>query len=299
MLIRRPYASLAAVALLFSAGCATHYIDGPRPETAEIGPALWQVTDDDTKVYLFGTVHALPPGTPWFRGKIARAFSESDELVTEVDLRPADDIAGTLAKAGTLPKGSNLRELMSEETRQKFEMALVSVSLPIEALDDKQPWLAAMTLSLVPVLQAGYQQSSGVEHQLMALAAAKKHDALETVGDQIEVFQGLSQDAQLRYLDRVVDGLGNSVTSLDGVVANWMAGDANELSSAMNAELSDSELHERLLTKRNANWAQWIVKRMEEPGTVFVAVGAGHLAGTNSVQDRLKANGLAVSRVWE
>jgi uncharacterized protein YbaP (TraB family) len=36
---------------------------------------------------------------------------------------------------------------------------------------------------------------------------------------------------------------------------------------------------------------------MAEPGTVMVAVGAGHLAGSDSVQDFLMKRGLTVSRV--
>lgn len=299
MPIRRPFASLAAAVLLLTAGCATHYVDNPAPPAAETGPALWQVADEDTTIYLFGTVHALPPGTTWFRGKIARAFAESDEMVTEVDMTQAESLSDELAKAGTLPRGTNLREMMSEEERQRFELALVSLGFSIEALDDKQPWLAAMMLSLVPALQAGYEQSSGVESELVELAAGKKRKALETADDQIEVFRGMPQDAQLRYLNRVVEGVGNSVKSLDGVVANWLAGNAHDLGSAMNAEMKDPVLYDRLLTRRNAKWAAWIEQRMEQPGTVFIAVGAGHLSGRDSVQDHLKARRLRVSRVWE
>jgi uncharacterized protein YbaP (TraB family) len=58
-------------------------------------------------------------------------------------------------------------------------------------------------------------------------------------------------------------------------------------------------LYERLLTQRNANWAGWIEQRLQEPGTVFIAVGAGHLAGTDSVQRQLRRRGLKVERIWQ
>ena len=54
---------------------------------------------------------------------------------------------------------------------------------------------------------------------------------------------------------------------------------------------------ETLLFQRNRNWATWVRQRLQQPGTVFVAVGAGHLAGPNSVQDALKAQGVETARV--
>jgi uncharacterized protein YbaP (TraB family) len=67
----------------------------------------------------------------------------------------------------------------------------------------------------------------------------------------------------------------------------------------LNAELDDPVLHKRLLTDRNARWAQWIDGRLKQPGTVFVAVGAGHLAGSDSVQRQLRKRGIKVRRVWQ
>ena len=52
-----------------------------------------------------------------------------------------------------------------------------------------------------------------------------------------------------------------------------------------------------LLDRRNAAWSAWLAERLARPGTVFVAVGAGHLAGRESVQAKLKAQGLTVSRI--
>ena len=59
------------------------------------------------------------------------------------------------------------------------------------------------------------------------------------------------------------------------------------------------ELAQVLLIQRNGNWAKWIKDRLARPGTVFVAVGAGHLAGKGSVQDQLKDLGVASVRIAE
>ena len=57
------------------------------------------------------------------------------------------------------------------------------------------------------------------------------------------------------------------------------------------------ELRRILMAQRNARWADWIKARMDKPGTVFIAVGAGHLAGRDSVESMLEAKGLKVKRV--
>ncbi|MBO9519474.1 MAG: TraB/GumN family protein [Porphyrobacter sp.] len=295
MPFKRLVASVTALALGLS-GCAT--VDTP-PAGAVPGPALWAVSDADTTIYLFGTVHALPKDKNWFDGRIERAFNASDELVTEVDLTDVSGSTSALQAAGMLPEGQSLRDMMSPENRKDYEAALVSLGLPVEALDRLEPWFAAMTLSLLPVLRSGYDTEAGVERALGTFAGEnKKRGALETIDQQIALFDGMPVEAQLAFLDQTVDAVPSSTNSLDAMVAEWLEGDAKQLATLMNSEMSDPVLYERLLTSRNANWAGWIVQRMEQPGTVFIAVGAGHLAGKGSVQDQLRKRGLKVKRIW-
>ena len=116
---------------------------------------------------------------------------------------------------------------------------------------------------------------------------------------QIALFDSMPQDAQLSFLDETVEALPKAKTTLDEMVAEWIEGDADQLAALMNAELTDPVLRDRLLTSRNANWAGWIENRLAQPGTVFIAVGAGHLAGVGSVQDQLRKRGVKVRRVWQ
>ena len=292
--------SMAALSLLL-VGCTT----GPstladRPPVGAVpGPALWRVADEDTTIYLFGTVHALPQGTQWLDPRIQRAFDSADELVTEVDLATIRTSGQSLAGAGMLPEGQSLRGLMQPDNREAFEAALVTLGLPVEAFDRMEPWLAAMSLSLLPVVRAGYQADAGVETALASKAEGKTRAGLERIEDQIALFDTLPMAAQLAYLDQAVHQVPSGSSSLDAMVAEWLAGDADDLAALINAEVTDNDLHARLLTRRNANWAGWIADRLNRPGTVFVAVGAGHLAGDGSVQDQLRGRGLQVTRIWQ
>ena len=95
-----------------------------------------------------------------------------------------------------------------------------------------------------------------------------------------------------------VDNLDKLVPQLDEMVAAWSVGDAEKLAVLMNDWLKDDPtLAERLLYGRNRNWAAWIDDRLDRPGTVFLAVGAGHLAGAQSVQDALARRGIESVRV--
>jgi uncharacterized protein YbaP (TraB family) len=299
MMFKRLIASAAAFALGLS-GCAV----GPRVETppkgAVPGPALWNVADKDTTIYFFGTVHALPADKNWFDGRIERAFAASDELVTEVDIADAAGSARSLQSAGLLPEGQSLRALMKPDDRMEYEAALVSLGLPVESLDRYEPWFAAMTLSLLPLLKTGYDTQAGVELALGGKAGeAKKRGSLETIDQQIALFDAMPQDAQLAFLDQTVGQLSTASNDLDAMVADWIVGDADGLAALMNKELTDPVLKDRLLTARNASWAGWIQRRLQQPGTVFIAVGAGHLAGADSVQEKLRQRGVRVNRVWQ
>jgi uncharacterized protein len=299
MNLKRLIATAAALSLTLS-GCAGMQGRAETPPPGAVpGPALWKVGDADTTIYLFGTVHALPQGKEWFDGRIERAFDASDEIVTEVDLSDQTASAAAMQSAGMLPEGMSLRDMMTPENRQQFEAALVGLGLPVQSLDRMEPWMASLTVSLLPLLRQGYQTESGVEMALSAKAGTKQRDALETIAQQIDLFDGMPMDAQLTFLDKAVEAMPKAKISLDAMVAEWMKGDADALAALLNSELDDPVLYQRLLTQRNANWAGWIEQRLEQPGTVFIAVGAGHLAGADSVQRQLKRRGLKVERIWQ
>ena len=294
--LRRLLTALLALAL---PACAPIDVAPANAAEAYHGPAIWRVADKDTTIYLFGTVHALPKDAQWFSGPVARAYKSSGELVTEIPLDDATGDAKAIAARALLPKGQTLRDMMPQAERMKFEEALVGLGLPVEAMDRFEPWYAAMTLSLLPVMKAGYDPQSGAEATLTAEADGKRRAALETVGQQVELFDGLPQSAQLAFLNDTINTVSSASKTLDAMVAEWMKGDADGLAVLLNNELGDPVLYKRLLTDRNARWAQWIDQRLKQPGTVFIAVGAGHLAGRDSVQQQLRKRGIKARRIWQ
>ena len=270
-----------------------------EPAPATVRPALWLVADEDTRIYLFGTIHALRPGVPWFSGEVAQAFDSSDALVTEIADLGTLDAAHEMLSRALLPTGESLRRKLPPEDLAGFEAALSKAGMPPAALDRFKPWYAAVVLSSLPLLRAGYKLDQGVEVQLAGRARdrGKRRDALETAAFQMGLFDSLPEPSQLAYLRQVTANVDDIASQVDTLIAEWGEGDAEGLARQMNADTSDPKLVEVLLGRRNRTWAEWIASRLDRPGTVFVAVGAGHLAGPDSVQDFLIARGIASRRV--
>ena len=270
------------------------------PATTMAKPALWKVADEDTTIYLFGTVHILPEGIDWFHGPVSTALASSDVLITEIPMGPESDMkmAQLTMATGTLPAGSSLRALLTEEDRTTYEAAMSSLGVPVEAFDAFKPWMAGLTLTVLPLMQQGYSLEAGVEKRLLKLAGPDKPlDALETVEFQLGLFDGMEQNDQIAFLIASASTIDQVTPTLNAMVDRWAEGDVEGLAAIMNQELSDPAVAEALLYSRNANWAEWIDARLDTPGTVFMAVGAGHLAGDRSVQDLLAQRGIETARV--
>lgn len=269
------------------------------PSATPAHPALWKVQKGDSMIYLFGTVHALPPEVVWLDGPIARAFDTSDELVTEIIEKSPEEMAAIIAAKATLPAGQNLRAGLPPATRKALEKALAANGLPPAALDTYRPWYAAIEIALLPLIRAGYNPDQGVDTKLSLRAEAHglRHGALETAEYQFGLLDSLPIGLQKAYLRDMAVEAPRITAEMIPMIEAWKSGDAKRLARLMNADESDPRLAETLLTGRNRQWAQWIKARLNRPGTVFLAVGAGHLAGKGSVQDQLKRLGIAATRV--
>ena len=285
--------AMAALAMVFTPSAYAQ-------EVKDADPAIWVVKDADTTIYLFGTVHALKPGLSWFDEAVRDAFDKSDEVMLEMVTPDTATLQGLVVKMALNPNGPTVTELLPADKREAYAAAMTAVGAPPAMFDHFDPWLPAVTLSSASVIKFGYDPSQGAEQVITAAAKAanKPVHGLETAEQQLGYFDGLPQPLQLEFLVQTVDELPKMGATLDSMVVQWAAGDADGLGKAMNEDMADTpELAKVLLFQRNERWAGWIDERMKQPGTVFIAVGAGHLAGPNSVQSYLSARGLKAERI--
>lgn len=296
-MFRSVTAAFATLGLAFALpACAQ-----PAPVAAkDADPALWVVKDKDTTIYLFGTIHVLKPGLSWFDEAVKKAFDKSGTLVLEmVEPDQATQQKVVLSKAFALD-GPTLSEQLPADKRPAFAKALKDNGLPLAQYDRMRPWFAAISLSILPLEKLGYDPANGPEGILTRAAKAqhKQVMGLETFEGQMSLFDKLSHKGQVDLLASTIDELPKAQENMDKMVADWAAGRPDELAKEMNASLKDTpEVAETLLINRNRQWAGWIAERMKKPGKVFIAVGAGHLAGPGSVQDQLQRYKLKAVRI--
>lgn len=284
----------AAAAALAAANTAADEI-----KTVDADPALWVVKDEDTTIYMLGTVHFLKPGLTWFDEAVKEAFDKSDSLVLEVKPgNPAED-QQVFVKYAIDQTGVAARTTLTAEQQKSYEAAMTSLGLPVNGFDPFKPWAVGLVMQVTSLQKVGFDPNQGVEKILEAAANAsgKEIIGLETTDYQLGLFDSFTPETQKEFLVQTIDSIDELEAGLDMLVDNWANGDPEKLGELINQELSAPEIKQKLLTTRNANWAKWINERLDKPGTVFMAVGAGHLAGSNDVQTLMGAYGLKAERI--
>ncbi len=293
----------AALALTPAAAPPQDAAPAPAPVAAALpdaDPALWVVRDEDTIVYLFGTFHLLD-GRPWFNDEIKTAFDASGELVVEVRLpENLAEVQPLIRRYAIDPNGRTLSSRLTLAQNAALNRVLAESGVPAGALDGFEPWFMSMTLATIAGQRAGASAANGPETVLSQAARQRgvPIGELEGIEQQLQLLDGLPEEQQLAQLRDALDDIANLEQSLAPMLAAWSTGDVDALVAILNAELGDDPaLYRVLFSNRNAAWAGWIQERMHRPGTVFIAVGAGHLAGRDSVQDYLAERGLRAERV--
>jgi len=287
--------------LLLTVALAASTAPAAESMPADADPALWVVKDADTTLYLFGTVHLLRPGMSWFDEAVAEAFHASDELRMEVVLPENPlDLAPAVMQLAQYPPGRTLSGSLSESQRRAFQEGAARMGLPVEMLESFEPWFVSLQLAQLVALAAGLDPAHGAEALLAeaARASGKKISAFETAEQQMQFIDGTPEAEQIHGLLQVLEDPARAVADTNALLASWAAGDPEATGRLLQEETEGSpETRRALLTDRNRRWADYIAQRLDEPGSVFIAVGAGHLAGADSVQDFLRGRGITVERI--
>ncbi|WP_292065479.1 TraB/GumN family protein [Brevundimonas sp. UBA7664] len=270
------------------------------PQAEGAGPALWVIRDADSTLYLFGTVHVLRPTTAWGSPRVDAAFDSAEQVWFEIS-NPDDQMAIVpLIQQHGLSPDRQLSHLVTTGQLTLLDSAARSIGSNAVQMDVFRPWLAALTLSVAPLTAAGYDPRSGVELTLKARAdaAGKPVHGFETIDKQVRILAGMSESEQLAYLASTLESYEGATVELDRMVEAWASGDVATL-EAVGVEEMQSEspaLYRALLVQRNTDWADQIQTLLAGSGTVFIAVGAAHLAGDDSVQEILEDRGVTVTR---
>ena len=265
-------------------------------------PALWQVSDADTTVYLFGTIHLLPKNYRWRTAKFDQAVAGSQQLMVEtiVDEGNPHQMMAALSSLAFSPNLPPITARVPPEKRPALEAAIRKSGMPLASLDRMETWAAAFMLLGNQFRAMGLKTGDGVESVLRTTFAGqgKTIGELETNREQLSFFDVLPEQAQRVLLEGAIEEPKNMSQEFDRMLSSWARGDIEQIARSFNENLAASpELREVLLKRRNENWSRWVQRRMAAPGSVMIAVGAGHLAGSDSLVDLLRRGGYTVRRL--
>jgi uncharacterized protein YbaP (TraB family) len=267
--------------------------------SAQAAPAMWRVSDADSQVYLFGTLHALQPGQAWRTPLYDAVLARAGTVWFEADLQSGDpDTLRLLVRRyGVDPDRPLSRKLAPSD------LGALARQTDLARVDHLRPWAAALMLSMQPALARGASVEKGADVTITraARAESKRIRTFETLEDQARMFASLPEDSEVRYLADVVRErsrgprlrLPFKPASLEDA---WAAGSLGDGHIAdMRSE--NPALYDAFLRRRNEAWADRLAEGMAGSGVELVNVGAFHLIGPDGLPTLLAARGFRVERV--
>lgn len=265
-------------------------------------PARWVISDDDTTILLFGTIHALRPDVEWLDSGLRSDIGRMDGIFLE--LAPEQQVPEIMnplvIEHGLLKNGEQLAALLDSETYTTLQKRFQAAGMVEAQYGQLRPWMAGITLTVIEFAKQGFNPELGVEKILTRIAGENGVPVagLETAEYQIGRFAGLPRAQEVHLLTLSLDQLSDTGKLIGDMTDFWTAGDVDGLGNLLTEEMKKTpELAERLLYERNRNWVGQMKEILAQPGTYMVAVGAGHLTGDQSLIELLEKDGVAVKRV--
>ncbi|HTU66935.1 MAG TPA: TraB/GumN family protein [Steroidobacteraceae bacterium] len=285
--VRRGWvAGLAGALLLASAAGAD----------ARARSSVWVMKGAKNTVYLAGSVHALPRDHAELPAQLERAYAASRRVVMEVDLDDMDPLEAVqfVTSRGTLPEGQTLEQVVGPDDWTKVAKLAGSLEVPEAVITRLEPWAAAMVLTQFALMKTGYDPQLGIDMQLAerARADSKPVDGLETVVDQLGIFDARSLDEQKKFLVESADDAPQLADDLRRLIAAWRTGDLKSLEFELNKERTTAPgLYDELLGARNRRWIPQIEALLSQDQDVLVVVGALHFVGHDGLLELLTKAG--------
>jgi uncharacterized protein len=258
---------------------------------------LWELHGKHNTVYLLGSIHVLRPGDYPLPQVILDAYGSANSLLMEIDLENIDaaQIQTELLAGATLPAGKSLRRVLGARRYAHADALARALGVDLSALDAYAPWFVAEAISEQQLAALGFQAESGVEMYFVERARndGKSVAGLETVRDQLALFQSMTLDAQAEYLVSSLEEAHELPQQAQEMVLAWQRGDAAWFETEIKQEFGrDPALYRTMLTGRNRKWLPRIEALLNEDRNYLIIVGTGHLVGRDGVVDLLKKDGI-------
>jgi uncharacterized protein YbaP (TraB family) len=263
--------------------------------------ALWELHGKHNTVYILGSIHVLRPSDYPLAPAVLNAYGNANSILMEVNLAEIDlqGMQTELLASARLPEGKTLPAIMGDARYQRAQVLAREVGVDLGIFDAFAPWFAAEAISQMQLQQLGFQPQSGVEMFFLERARTdgKSVAGLETVHDQIALFNALSMDEQADYLVSSLEQAHDLPKEVGAMVHAWASGDTQWFADELKSEIGrDPALYDSVLVARNRKWVPKIEALLNDNKNYLVIVGTAHLVGQGSVIALLKKDGIAAAQ---
>jgi len=229
------------------------------------------------------------------------AYGNAQSVLMEVNLEEISSaqVQAKMLASAILPEGKTLPDVLGRQRYGRADALAHEVGIQLSLFDQFAPWFAAEAISQLQLTQLGFQPEAGVEMYFMERARndGKSVAGLETVHDQISLFQNMPLDTQAEYLVSSLEQAHDLPTEVDSMVHAWQHGDTQWFANQLQSELGqDPRLYQSILGARNRKWVPKIEALLNDDKNYLVIVGTGHLVGRGSVIDLLKKDGISATQ---
>jgi len=292
--VRRTVSSRLGPALCALLLCVSARADGALH-------SLWEIHGKHNTVYLLGSIHVLRASDYPLAPAVMEAYGNAKSVLMEVNLEEINSaqVQAEMLGSAVLPEGKTLPDVLGKQRYARADALAHEVGVELSTFDQFAPWFAAEAISQMQLTQLGFQPETGVEMYFMEKARndAKSVAGLETVHDQIQVFENMPLDTQADYLVSSLEQAHDLPKEVDSMVRAWQRGDTQWFENQMRSELGrDPRLYQAVLGARNSKWVPKIEALLNEDKNYLVIVGTGHLVGQGSVIELLKKDGIGATQ---
>jgi hypothetical protein len=297
----------AASAVLMLALVWSSVVPAAVPELPFGQGVLWKIelpSGDTQPSFLFGTVHSSDKRILKLPLEVRRAFAGARSATFEIRTKGSD--TARMSEFMQLPPDKTLDDFLSDEQMDLLRSAAEEDGINERVWQQTKPWALGLSLSLPQSERKRAQRGRKVldfSLQTRARDFGIPVYGLETLDEQLAVFDEMPVTLQIEYLELTLRSLDEREERFESLLQDYLARDLDALHARMNEGLAEvspesrADFQDKLLDRRNFNMAERMEERLREGGA-FVAVGALHLSGEKGVLNLLQSKGYSLTRVY-
>lgn len=266
--------------------------------------SMWQINGDSNRIYLLGSIHLLREQDHPLPSGIYDAYDDADKLIMELDMDDMDPVEGQVLtnELGLIQDGRTLSDLLGPDLYMEAETLAAAAQIPIALLAKAEPWFAAMNVEIMLLMRMGFNPAFGIETHLMEMAQSDNKEILgfETMRQQLEFLDGLSEGAQQEMLIQALSEGIELERLMDTMINAWRTGDIQFMEDNLLADMEDyPELNRVIVVDRNINWTDQIEDFLDDDIDYLIVVGSLHLVGDEGVPELLESRGHEVIQLQQ